>query len=389
MLRALGFAAARSVAGRRAIRRDVRSAGRLPRAERGRGRLRLGRRHRRRASTPTGPGGCSTRSRSAAGSGSRPAPSSPAGCSPPTSRPGTCCCCTAAWSSSPTGSPGPRAGTWPSAWTPRSNAPTQAELELIAALFSADALQPPAEGGEEPLAAFVDELPPARRRRVRRAARGPARVRADHRQRGPRPAPRRRACSPATSTTRQPGQGPGPAVAALPVPDPVPAVRRGPPGARHPARRRRGLRGRLLAWPASATSSPAASVGEEARTSFHLYESLDLLFRMVNDGHRARGNASTDGLSEGEGLRFEALKADLFDPARTRLIGRSPTRLRRGRPDAPRYDTRLRDGPCTRCCAGSCSPRAAGRTPGQGPSAAGSSPTPSSASASSARSTRA
>ena len=30
-----------------------------------------------------------------------------------------------------------------------------AELELIAALFSADALQPPAEGGEEPLAAFV------------------------------------------------------------------------------------------------------------------------------------------------------------------------------------------------------------------------------------------
>ena len=70
-----------------------------------------------------------------------------------------------------------------------------------------------------------------------------------------------------------------------------------------------------------------------------------MLFRMVNDGHHARGGASADGLSEGEGLRFEALKADLFDPARTRLIG---SVVRPGYDeddqDAPQLDTRLRDG---------------------------------------------
>ena len=88
--------------------------------------------------------------------------------------------------------------------------------------------------------------------------------------------------------------------------------------------------------------------GEEARKSFHLYESLAVLFRMVNDGHRSRGaqalTADLSALSEGEGLRFEALKADLFDPARTRLIG---SVVQPGYDaddqDAPRYDTRLRD----------------------------------------------
>ncbi len=82
-------------------------------------------------------------------------------------------------------------------------------------------------------------------------------------------------------------------------------------------------------------------IGEEARTGFHLYESLDLLFRMVNNGHRARGNASTEGLSEGEGLRFESLKADLFEPSKTRLIGRIPDP--RDDDEAPLLDTRLRD----------------------------------------------
>ena len=82
-------------------------------------------------------------------------------------------------------------------------------------------------------------------------------------------------------------------------------------------------------------------IGEEARTGFHLYESLDLLFRMVNDGHRARGNASTEGLSEGDGLRFESLKADLFEPSKTRLIGRIPDP--RYDDEAPLLDTRLRD----------------------------------------------
>jgi hypothetical protein len=82
-------------------------------------------------------------------------------------------------------------------------------------------------------------------------------------------------------------------------------------------------------------------IGEEARIGFHLYESLDLLFRMVNNGHRARGNASTEGLSEGDGLRFESLKADLFEPSKTRLIGRIPDP--RYDDEAPLLDTRLRD----------------------------------------------
>lgn len=81
-------------------------------------------------------------------------------------------------------------------------------------------------------------------------------------------------------------------------------------------------------------------IGEEARSGFHLYASLDLLFRMVNEGHRARGNASTEGMSEGEGIRFESLRADLFEPSRTRLIGRIPD----PRDDnAALLDTRLRD----------------------------------------------
>ncbi|MET9244942.1 class I SAM-dependent DNA methyltransferase [Nonomuraea sp. NPDC003709] len=58
--------------------------------------------------------------------------------------------------------------------------------------------------------------------------------------------------------------------------------------------------------------------GEEAHNSFHLYESLDLLFRMVNDGHRPRTGHE---VSEDEGLRFEPLKSDLFNPKAIRLIG--------------------------------------------------------------------
>ncbi len=88
--------------------------------------------------------------------------------------------------------------------------------------------------------------------------------------------------------------------------------------------------------------------GAEARKSFHLYESLAVLFRMVNDGHNPRGAAAADvdlsTLSEGEGLRFEALKADLFDPDRTRLIGSvAAPGHDADDPGAPRYDTRLRD----------------------------------------------
>jgi hypothetical protein len=44
----------------------------------------------------------------------------------------------------------------------------------------------------------------------------------------------------------------------------------------------------------------------------HLHESLNLLFRLVNDGH--------PGSADGDGLVFEAMRSDLFDPKRTPLI---------------------------------------------------------------------
>ncbi|WP_017577698.1 Eco57I restriction-modification methylase domain-containing protein [Nocardiopsis kunsanensis] len=89
--------------------------------------------------------------------------------------------------------------------------------------------------------------------------------------------------------------------------------------------------------------------GEEARTSIHLYESLDLLFGMVNEGHNQRGyqlgEEEAAGLSEGEGLRFEPLRADLFDPARTHLIGTSLVHPDDDpdEPEMPALDTRLRN----------------------------------------------
>jgi hypothetical protein len=218
-----------------------------------------------------------------------------------------------------------------------------AELELIAALFSADALQPPAEGGEEPLAAFVSG---SRQHAVgvsaelREGLRESVQIIANE----------------VLDRLREQGVQPGdiddgtlakdlgrqslrylyrilfllyaearPELGILPVDDED-----------YVAGYSMGRLGDLIARRLG---------GEEARKSFHLYESLAVLFCMVNDGYRARGGASADGLSEGEGLRFEALKADLFDPARTRLIG---SVIRPGYdeddPDAPRYDTRLRDG---------------------------------------------
>ena len=218
-----------------------------------------------------------------------------------------------------------------------------AELELIAALFSADALQPPAEGGEEPLAAFVSG---SRQHAVgvsaelREGLRESVQIIANE----------------VLDRLRQQGVQPGdiddgtlakdlgrqslrflyrilfllyaearPELGILPVDDEDYV-------AGYSMARLGDLVARRLG-------------GEEARKSFHLYESLAVLFRMVNDGYRARGGVPADGLSEGEGLRFEALKADLFDPARTRLIG---TVVRPGYDeddqDAPHYDTRLRDG---------------------------------------------
>lgn len=84
-----------------------------------------------------------------------------------------------------------------------------------------------------------------------------------------------------------------------------------------------------------------------AEGSYHLYESLDLLFRMVNEGHRPRGGAEVDDkASEGEGLRFEPMKSDLFLPEKTKLIGRlipEPDADDMDDSDAPKIDTRLRN----------------------------------------------
>ncbi|MEU8213742.1 hypothetical protein AB0B85_31585 [Micromonospora sp. NPDC049044] len=83
-----------------------------------------------------------------------------------------------------------------------------------------------------------------------------------------------------------------------------------------------------------------------AEDGTHLYESLDLLFRMVNDGHRPRGGTEiADKASEGEGLRFEPMKSDLFLPEKTKLIGRLIP-VPGSDPDdedAPKIDTRLRN----------------------------------------------
>ncbi|MFF5199432.1 class I SAM-dependent DNA methyltransferase [Micromonospora parva] len=83
-----------------------------------------------------------------------------------------------------------------------------------------------------------------------------------------------------------------------------------------------------------------------AEDGTHLYESLDLLFHMVNEGHRPRGGAEiADKASEGEGLRFEPMKSDLFLPEKTKLIGRliAVPGSDPDDSDGPKIDTRLRN----------------------------------------------
>ncbi|WHX18572.1 class I SAM-dependent DNA methyltransferase [Streptomyces malaysiensis subsp. malaysiensis] len=98
-------------------------------------------------------------------------------------------------------------------------------------------------------------------------------------------------------------------------------------------------------------------VGEEARKGVYLYESLDLLFRKVQDGYRPRRTHGVetdpvgDKTSEDIGLRFEPLHSKLFEPESIRLIGAdtlpdprhdSDEALARG--ESVRYlDTRLRN----------------------------------------------
>ena len=216
----------------------------------------------------------------------------------------------------------------------------QAELETIAALFSADVLQPPAEGGTEQLAHWVDE---SRKHAVgvsaelREGLRESVQIIANEvldriRSHGLEPGDVAELGDLARELGREALRylyrilfllyaEARPELGILPADDQDYV-------AGYSMQRLGELVARRL-------------IGEEARTGFHLYESLDLLFRMVNNGHRARGNASTEGLSEGEGLRFESLKADLFEPSKTRLIGRIPDP--RYDDEAPLLDTRLRD----------------------------------------------
>ncbi|MCM3882708.1 hypothetical protein [Frankia sp. R82] len=83
-----------------------------------------------------------------------------------------------------------------------------------------------------------------------------------------------------------------------------------------------------------------------ARTGTHLFDSLNLLFKAVNEGYHAHGTSQpansslaaatavdsgsdSDGSaaggrpSEREGIRFEALRSDLFEPSSITLIGQS------------------------------------------------------------------
>ncbi|MFI8242404.1 class I SAM-dependent DNA methyltransferase [Streptomyces sp. NPDC085866] len=82
-------------------------------------------------------------------------------------------------------------------------------------------------------------------------------------------------------------------------------------------------------------------VSDTARKGFYLYESLDLLFRKVQDGYRARrthgveaadANTADARISEDVGLRFEPLHSKLFERDAIRLIGADSL------PD-PRYDS--------------------------------------------------
>ena len=216
----------------------------------------------------------------------------------------------------------------------------QPEHETIAALFSADVLQPPAEGGSEQLAHWVDE---SRKHAVgvsaelREGLRESVQIIANE----------------VLDRIRSHGLTPGD------IAEPGDLARElGRDALRYlyrilfllyaEARPELGIlpaddQDYMAGYSMQRLGELVARrlIGEEARAGFHLFESLDLLFRMVNNGHRARGNASTEGLSEGEGLRFESLKADLFEPSKTRLIGRIPDP--RYDDEAPRLDTRLRD----------------------------------------------
>jgi hypothetical protein len=222
----------------------------------------------------------------------------------------------------------------------RSTAAT-AEIETIAALFSADSLLPPEEGGSEPLAELLSgsrQHAVGVSKELREGLRESVEIIANEvldriREQGVRPEDVMEPAAFAKELGREALRylyrilfllyaEARPELGILPTDDE--AYVRGYSMARL---------GDLIV---------RDLVSEESRRSVHLYESLDLLFRMVNEGHNPRGAGRTLR-SEGEGLRFEPLKSDLFDPDRTRFIGKAAIDLDEDDPDSTPIDTRLRN----------------------------------------------
>ncbi|MEU1884622.1 class I SAM-dependent DNA methyltransferase [Micromonospora rifamycinica] len=218
------------------------------------------------------------------------------------------------------------------------------ELDVVAALFGADSLRPPAEGGTEPLAELVagsrqhavgvsSELREGLKVSVELIANE---VLDQIRQAGFQPQDVMDLDELAKELGREALRylyrilfllyaEARPELGVLPVNDP------------------QYVEGYSLARLGDLVSRRLAPSGEGG---YHLYESLDLLFRMVNDGHRPRGGVVVDDrASEGEGLRFEPMKSDLFLPERTRLIGRLIPEPGSDPDDdhGPKIDTRLRN----------------------------------------------
>jgi hypothetical protein len=218
------------------------------------------------------------------------------------------------------------------------------ELDVIAALFGADSLRPPAEGGTEPLADLVagsrqhavgvsSELREGLRVSVELIANE---VLDRIRQAGYQP----QQVADLDELAKELGRESlrylyrilfllyaeaRPELGVLPVNDPE-----------YVEGYSLGRLGDLI----SRRMAPSAEGG------FHLYESLDLLFRMVNEGHRQRGgHEAGEKDSEGEGLRFEPMKSNLFLPEYTHLIGRLIPQPGSDLddPEGPKLDTRLRN----------------------------------------------
>ncbi|MGX7670534.1 class I SAM-dependent DNA methyltransferase [Plantactinospora sp. DSM 117369] len=220
------------------------------------------------------------------------------------------------------------------------------ELDVVAALFGADSLRPPAEGGTEPLADLVagsrqhavgvsGELREGLRTSVELIANE---VLDRIRQAGYRPEEVADLDELARDLSREALRylyrilfllyaEARPELGVLPVNDPEYVS---------------GYSMARLGDLISRRLPPSAEGG------FHLYESLDLLCRMVNEGYRARGADEEVGekTSEDVGLRFEPMRSDLFLPEAIRLIGRQVPQPGSDEddPDGPKLDTRLRNG---------------------------------------------